>query len=369
MAEITDAQVDGQFGGGDTPPPSAGDIFDQAKVHYFEELDPVSTKELDKDKVGENDEKPDTDETADTSTEDAKTFEDDEDSKLSESEFKPYSFKGNVFDQEVEKTFESPEELNKIISRGLASETLYKRLKERDTVIQSLQADAESGREVESLAKENPEALIDLVIDKHMSEEQAASKVLELFKHYRNMASMTPEEREHQRKLKLADRLLQEKEAAERAKEEAKREEEKFRLEQQKAHDRDWANYELRRLSTKFQGLDSETIKQQILNVMNRVKLSRIEGQPMSHKQATQLLVQYMRPFEKLTSPAEAKRRLGEATAQKKKDSANSLQTAARQQMGRQAQSSNSSSGPMDSGDLFDIIKSKVAKGELKLRP
>jgi hypothetical protein len=274
-----------------------------------------------------------------------------------------------VFGEEVETKFESPEDLNKIISRGLASETLYKKMKEKDTVIQSLNADAESGREFESLARENPEALLDLVIEKYMDDERAATKVLKLFEHYREQARMTPEQREHARKLKVADQLIREKEAAQAAAKEAETKQTELRVQQQKVEDRNWANFELKRLTNRFQNLDADLVKQQILNVMTQVRLSRQQGNEMTHQQATQLLARYMKPFEKLTSPAETKRRLGDAINQKKQQSADTIGNAARQQIQRQAPVRGEASGPIDPVDAFDIIKQRVASGQYKLRP
>jgi len=373
MADVTDTQIDTEFSGGSTPTEptlfDAADIFDQAAVHHFGNKPPiVGTEEI-----------PGATESADDDTGNQLSGEDTEETvndgdntqntEATESEFKPYSFKGRVFGEEVETKFESPEDLNKIISRGLASETLYKKMKEKDTVIQSLNADAESGREFESLARENPEALLDLVIEKYMDDERAATKVLKLFEHYREQARMTPEQREHARKLKVADQLIREKEAAQAAAKEAETKQTELRVQQQKVEDRNWANFELKRLTNRFQNLDADLVKQQILNVMTQVRLSRQQGNEMTHQQATQLLARYMKPFEKLTSPAETKRRLGDAINQKKQQSADTIGNAARQQIQRQAPVRGEASGPIDPVDAFDIIKQRVASGQYKLRP
>ena len=370
MADVTETQIDSQFAGGDNTPSltDPSDIFDQAAVHYFEKGQPTTAKDISP-AVDDSDEQNIDEETNAT---DGNAEPDDETSDNSDevqSDFQPYSFKGNVFGQEIEENFESPEELNKIISRGLASETLYKKMKEKDTVIQSLTAEAESGREFESLAKEDPEALVDLIFDKYLTEEGAAQKVLKLFEHYRNLSKMTPEERATQKKLKLADELIRREESlkVEREKTEARQKE--LKVEQQKVEDRNWANYELKRFQSRFQNLDPELVKQQILNVMTHVRYARQQGHEMTKQQATQLLNQYMKPFEKLTSPTETKRRLGETINQKKQQSADTLGNAARQQIQRQAPAKSESNGPIEVHDAFDIIKQKIANGQYTLRP
>lgn len=366
--DVTDTQIDSEFAGGagETKPLFAEDIFNQAVQHFGTEPDPVGSKNVPSTEE-QDDNEPNTE--ANIAEEGATDTQQTEGSTPTEPEFKPYSFKGKVFGSEVNQEFSSPEELNRVISRGLAAETLHKRWKASQDTIQSLQADAESGREFESFAKENPEALLDLVIEKYMDDERAMNKVLQLFEQYRAVAKMTPEEREHRRKLKVADQLIREKEAAETAKRQLEERNAQVRIEQQKVEDKNWANQELNRYANRFRNLDQSVIRQQILSVYDRMKLSRQQGVPMSSQQASNLLAQYMKPFEKLANPAQVKQKLGEAVNQKKAESANQLANAARQQIGRESVAGSKTTGPIESADIFDLLKQKVAAGQVTLRP
>lgn len=370
--EISNDQIDSQFSGSESDSPVfAEDVFDKAIEHYTSKPSPVGNKQLDADNGSDSDDQTQMQNDGGEEKDSTTTEEGSEDTQVAEStesEFKPYSFKGSVFGKEIDKNFESPEELNRVISKGLASETLYKRLKERDSIIEQLKADAESGKEFEQMAKEDPSRLMDLLIENYMDEQTAANKVLGLFDHYRNLARMSPEEREKDRKLKLADKLIREREAAEKAQQAATEREQQLKLEQQKADDRNWANTELRKQTARFQNLNPEVVKQQILNVMTRVKLSRQEGKPMSMQQATKLLNTYLQPFEQLSSPSATKKRLGDAVNQKKESATSTIQNAARQQARNTSNADAGSSGPMDSEDVFNLIKNKVARGEFKLR-
>lgn len=89
----------------------------------------------------------------------------------------------------------------------------------------------------------------------------------------------------------------------------------------------------------------------------------------MSSQQASNLLAQYMKPFEKLANPAQVKQKLGEAVNQKKAESANQLANAARQQIGRESAAGSKTTGPIESADIFDLLKQKVAAGQVTLRP
>lgn len=365
--ENVETAIDNEFSGQGSSSQNvfAEDIFDHAKVHYFEkDATPKSTKQLDKEPAND---------TGDNSVEGVdsqsnETSDSESNETQTEQQFSPYSFKGSVLGKQVETKIESQAQLDKIISRGLASETIYKKWQDSKNKIQELQAMAESGQAFEGMATENPEALVDLIFEKYLDDVRAGKKILEMFEKYREYAKLSPEERERQKKLKLADQLIQEREEAEKIKQQNSEKEKQLKLAQQKVDDRNWANAELRKYTAKFSNIEQELIKQQILNVMARVQLTRQQGTPMTHLQATQLLQQYLKPFEKLASPSKLKDDAGKASDQKISNSAQSLQNAARGQM-RQKTQTESKPGYLDQADVFDEIKNRILSGKVKLRP
>ena len=365
MAEV-DTAIDSQFGS-ETPQPAgidAADIFDQAKEHFVPSSRPVTA---DPEHSLPSDEGA-TEADDETGNEGATTEgAEKQDSQSDETEFKPYSFKGSVFKSPVEKTFESPEELNSVIARGLASETLYKRLKERENEIQGLKTRAESGDEFETFARENPRDLVEMIFDKYMDQQASASFVLEKFEELRAYSRLTPEERANKDKLKLADKLLKERELSEQAAAKAKQQQEVLKTQQEASDERNWAQLELRRAMARFDKLEQGVIRDQILGVIAQARLAKQQGASMTQKQMSAKLNQFLKPFEKLSSPSETRRKLGETLDQKKKEASTVVQNAAR----GQSQSRGSASkipADADSGDIFDMIKKSVLSGKMRLR-
>lgn len=365
--EVGTDVIDSQFSNGEPTQFDAGDIFDQAKDHFFSGARDV--EQQGKGELGEVSEDSDTSsETDSTSTEQTDGQTGEQSQTANESDFKSYEFKGQVFGKDIAQKFESPEQLNKVIARGLASETIYKRLKERETQIQELSLRAESGDQFENMAKTDPQALVDLVFDKYLTEEQAAKYTLGKFEHFRNLAKMTPEERERERKLKLADRLLQERDAADKAQQLAKTEQQKLQFQREIEDEKNWANQELRRTKLRFDKLEDSALKDQILNVISYARLAKQQGSPMTLQQMSAKLQQYLKPFEKLTSPAETRRKIGETIDQKKKEATTNIQNAARSQIPSKSNSGNKIPDNTGQDEIFDMIREQVRSGKLKIQ-
>jgi len=365
MAEVSTEAIDGQFGGQTetSDPVLQADIFDQAKEHYFSGRPPEEASN----DLGESENQ------LDQNTEETEPAEENQETSETEqnteetSEFKPYAFKGNVFGKEVEQSFDSPEDLNRTIAKGLASDTLYKKLKERDNHIQELKSRAESGDELEAMAKESPRDLVEMIFDKYMSKETVAEYVLEKFEYFRELSRLSPEERANREKLELADKLLKDKRLADEAAKKAEAQQQELVLKRELEDEKNWANLELRRAVARFDKLEQGIIRDQILGVIAQARLAKQQGSPMTQKQMSSKLAQFLKPFERLASPGEARKRLGKAVDQKKQEATTVVQNAAR----GQATGGGGSAGnanPPEQGDIFDMIAKQVSSGKLKLR-
>jgi hypothetical protein len=161
-----------------------------------------------------------------------------------ESSFSPYEFKGKVNGEEISQKFESKKDLDVAIARGIQAPKIYEALQAAKTDIAKLREDATWASDLQSLLKESPKDFFEHVVEELMPEEELMNFVHSKYHEYSRLAALSPEELARERKLKAADKLMQEQTLAEQRRQVAEKAETQARLQQERAQVMDWKNKE-----------------------------------------------------------------------------------------------------------------------------
>lgn len=387
--QVTDAVIDSTFGGdsgGDAQSSSpdqqqlgnytSAEIWSEAKKQFAQQLEgkaQVPSERPPQEKPPSNAAE-DLQNAADEGKSDESTEQDQTqtDNQNTEPEWKPYQFKGKVYNEDTEHTFDTPEQLNRVVAKGLASERLYKQFKDLQNKTRELEVSAAKVSDFDELAKEAPHKLLDLVFEKHISEEQAAEWVFNKYKYFHELAKLTPEQREEKKRLREAEMIIEERNRLREEQAEADRKR-KQDLEMRRRQERkDWARSEFRLVKNKYQGiLDDQMIKDQIVAVLNMAdNQERSLGKPLSDRERTSLLNRYLKHYDNIVKKHSAKDTVGKAADDIAKSAKKDLQTAARSQS-TQTQTKpaqQQSSKPLSTSDVWAELKRRAANNEISLR-
>lgn len=286
--------------------------------------------------------------------------------------FKPYEFKGKVYDSEVARTFESPEDLNKAISRGLASERLYKEYKSLQNELSDLRVKADKVGHFDQLAESEPEKLLELIFENHISEERAAEWTYNKYKAFHELAKMSPEERQNKQALQAAQKIIAQQKEFEQKQTEAAQARKQEAREASIRERRTWARTEYDLARAKYQGsISEEAIRDQIVAVLNIAdSQERTKGKPLTGRERTALLNRYMKHFDSVVKRSNPSDKLGKATEEMSKQATNKLQTTARSQASQsQTAPKQQPQGKMSQDDVWTKLQEQFKTGKINLIP
>lgn len=363
-----DTQIDTQMGSESSNTEySADQIFDMAKEHYFGVRPDVQSNAVNTDGSENQEVQEDMQnrEAQDQQVEDPGAEVDQ--TEVQETDSQPWRFKGKVFGKEMEADY-TPDQVNDYISKGHAAETIYKRYKSLQNEMEELRSKADVSDNFEHMASNEPEALLEMIFEKHLGEEATANFILKKFEALREFAKLSPEERAHQKKLQAADRILKQQQELEQTQKMAEAEEAKRAEERAYQEKKSWANSELQLAKARFANLDEKVIKNQILAVMAIADRQKDAGRPMTLAQQTKLLNDYLAPFKSLGKQTNLKNEIGKLADKTKAQAQQSVRSAARS-VNPQHRAAEQSSKPRSQDEIWDMIKQGVAEGRYTFKP
>ena len=349
---------------------SAADVFDAASKHFFGQEDEDTATE-DESEVVEGTEEGEPSEGTETENnqftdENPETQEQKQQKKVNE--FAPYSFKGKVFGKEKVQEFKSKRELDDAIAKGLAAPQLYKMTKEYKTKLAELEPDATWARDAAAMAKENPAELLDLIADELISDEHEdviAEWIYNRYERFAKLAKMTPEEREREKRLREAERIIEERRYLAQEAERVKQERERSAAEDEKRQFTSWRQSEAQKWLQKIPTEYRESVDAAMRAVVAVARARLDAGHKVTFKDMSKELDKILAPYLHAKSPTQARREAGQAMEAKKNQATAALQGATRQP----SQSRSTQGAPVKSaGDVFDRFAQLVASGKMKLR-
>lgn len=340
---VFDAASDHYFGGEDEPTEGEGEEFDGSE-------DVVST-----------------DDDADTSDDGAKPPEWNSESDKPKPEvekFKPYVFNGKVFGEDQVHEFNSEEDLDKVITKGLAATKLFSAYKELKSKVSDLESRAEYGENLQAMAKEDPKGLMDLIAEDLMPENILAEWVHDRYTQFSQLAKLTPEQRAERQRVREAERIIEERKLAKQEADRIVNEREKLKAEKEKKDFDMWRGSELTKWTQKIPKEHGESVNTALRAVVAMAKTRLENGEKVSFKQMSTDLERFLGPLVNSKSPAQMRREQGKAMENKKNTSTAALQGATRTGTPAKAPPA----GPKKAEDVFDWAMKRVASGHAKLK-
>lgn len=351
-------------GGASAAPKSVSEVFDSASQHYFGGDDDEQGDAIDEDTDGSEEF------TGEENTEEAPAtpeWTSETDAPKPEAEaFKPYVFNGKVFGNEMVQEFKSEEELNKVITKGLAAPQLYKAHQDLKAKLAELEPDAQYGRDLANMAKEDPKGLMELMAEDLIPEEVLAEWVHEKYTHFSTLAKMTPEQRAERARIREAERIIEERNYARQETERLNKARESATAEHEKRQFQAWQGSEVAKWESKIPVEHRESVKTAMRAVVAMAKSSLDAGQKVTFKEMSKQLETILSPITHAKSPAQARREAGKAMEDKKKAATAALQGATKSG-GGQAQPQKAPE-KMKAEDVFNWAINRVGSGHSKFR-
>jgi hypothetical protein len=281
-------------------------------------------------------------------------------------QFSPISYKGKVFGEDVAQEFKTQKELDSALQKSFAAQHLYTAHKNLKQQMAELEPDANFGRDVIAMAKQTPKDLLNLLRDDLIPEEVLAEWVHEEFMRFSKVAKMTPEQRDYEKRLKEAERIIEERQYLEQ---ENKKLSEQRRLAAEEAEKKEfnlWHQSEMAKWTAKVPEEYREAVNKAMRNVVSWAKVQLDSGKSLTTRELSKELEVILKPYTFAKNPAQQRREAGKATEQRRNAATSALQgvTGAAQ---RQAQTPQQS-GPKTAADVFDWAQKRVAQGASKLR-
>jgi hypothetical protein len=347
-----------------TGPTTIEGVFDAASDHYFggDEEPTEEGEEFDgtEDVVS-------TDDDADTSDDGGKPPEWSEESdkpKPETEKFRPHVFNGKVFGEDQVHEFKTEEELNKVITKGLAAPKLHQAYKQLRNEVNELKGRAEYGENLQAMAKEDPKGLLDLVAEDLISEDILAEWVHDRYTQFSQLAKLTPEQRAERQRVKEAERIIEERKLQRQEADRIVKEREALKADKEKKDFELWRGSELTKWTQKIPKEHGESVNTALRAVVAMAKTRLDNGEKVSFKQMTSDLEKFLAPLVNSKSPAQMRREQGKAMETKKNASTAALQGATRTGTPAKAPPA----GPKKPEDVFDWAMKRVASGHAKLK-
>ena len=343
-------------------PSSVSEVFDAASEHFFGEEDPVDGVETDE--VTDDTDATDDADTSDDSGKPPAWSEESEKPKPEVEKFKPYVFNGKVFGEDQVHEFKSEDELNKIITKGLAAPKLHQAYKQLKSEVEDLKGRAEYGENLQAMAKEDPKGLLDLIADDLMPEDVLAEWVHDRYESFSKLAKLTPEQRAERQRVREAERIIEERKLAKQEADRLSQEREKLKADREKKDFELWRGSELTKWTQKIPKEHGESVNTALRAVVAMAKTRLENGEKVSFKQMSTDLERFLAPLVNAKSPAQLRREQGKAMENKKNASTAALQGATRTGAPAKAPAA----GPKSVEDVFDWAAKRVASGHAKLK-
>jgi hypothetical protein len=340
----------------------ASSVFDAAKDLFKDDDNVTDDENYDSDgdtnTFGENGEQ------AELSIDDL-TPETPKDAQPAKPQFSPISFKGKIFGQETAQEFKTQKELDAVISKGLAAQHLYTSHKQIKQQLAELEPDANFARDIMAMAKDSPKELLDLLKDDMIPEEVLAEWVHDQFMNFSKIAKMTPEEREYQKRLKEAERIIEERRWLEQ---ENNKLSEQRKLAAEEAEKKEfglWHQTEMQKWSAKVPTEYREAVSKAMRNVVSWAKVQLDAGKQVSLKELSKELDAILTPYTFAKSPSQHAKEAGKAGEQRRAAATSALQGVVGNAQ-RQAQPQQK--GPQTAEDVFSWAQKRLAQGASRLR-
>lgn len=225
-------------------------------------------------------------------------------------QFKEYSFKGKVNGEPVEQAFKTKKDMDRTLANGLLAPKILEAYNGLKTEVSSLREDAQWGRDLQEFARTNPEGFLDHITE-HLfpTEEALAAFVYKKFNYFRDLANLTPEQRQMKRQASLAEKLLQEKEHSEQLAREAGEKQQAALREQEVLQAKQWQDKEMNRWKAKIPEEFHEGL-QSYFDAVYAYAYRQLDGnKPWTFKHMSEHLNRLLSPLAKIqSSPSQTKK-------------------------------------------------------------
>ena len=278
--------------------------------------------------------------------------------------FSPYSFKGSVLGKETEQTFSTQEELDTCIQRGIAAPQIYKNLEDLKKTSAAWKQDAEHVDGLYKLASEDPAGFLDMMFDELIDEAKGADWVYEKFQKYAAEFKKTPAQRDADKKLAAANRIIEE----QRRYGEMQRTMQEQAMEQAMAQDRkfvtNWREQTINNMKKDIPAQFHKHAEAQLGLVMKEAKLMVDANPELSVSKACAMaekkLKMLLEPYKGFKSPDAARKELGDAMTQKSQQATSKLQGIA---SGKQTETTKAPEKKLTRADVHKEVLYRLSKG------
>jgi hypothetical protein len=288
------------------------------------------------------------------------TDSDDEDLPL-------YQFEGLVGEKNIVLDIQDKAQLDKMISKAIAAQDLYKEHKKMSAELSTYKEKAELLDQIDQLTEKDPIKFMDNLVE-DLTEEQEEKFADWLLVQADNLRK-SKVDRERDRILRDAQRIRQEKQMDIQRHERLMQQQEEVRLKSEQQQLSSWANSEFSKYSAKLPAEYKGWVDEQIKYVVAKSRQIMDNGDDVTFEDLSRMLHTQIKPVLGRATPNQVRQEIGKATDAKRQQSLSKLQSSAGRVVQPSARNNRlqelTKSG--DTAGMFDFFGDMVENGSLKL--
>lgn len=286
-----------------------------------------------------------------------------------EEDFKPYTFKATVNGEEVERTFNSKEDLDRALARAEFAPKLYNQVRKMESEMAPLREDAEFGNDVLAMAENDPKSLLDILDQDLIRQDVMSSWVYDKYQDYSKLAKMTPQEQQTYAMQREAEKIIENDRYRRQQDEDRRKRDEQTRIENETKQFNTWLQREESKWIKDVPPEYRRNVATAIRTVVGYARRELDANKRVTFKEMSGMIHDILAPYKSSRSPAANEREVAKAVENKKSRATAAVQRAARNASGqRPAQSGSKGRKAYTVEDIFNGAEAAIRTGRSKLR-